>query len=82
MGGHRFDLVEGDGVIYKGCDVLHWRDKCNGPPDYYSGQLFCHFVRANGPFVEFAGDGRWPANDNNEIILPFERNRMFKMYNK
>ena len=82
MGGHRFDLAEGDGVIYKGCDILHWRDKCNGPPDYYSGQLFCHFVKANGSFVEFAGDRRWPVNDNNEICLPFERNRMFKMYNK
>lgn len=82
MGGQRFDLAEGDGVIYKGCDVMHWRDKCDGPPDYYSGQVFCHFVRASGPYVDHAGDRRWPINDNNEISLPFHRSRMFKMYNK
>lgn len=82
MGGMRYDLAEGDGVIYKGCDVMHWREPCNGPPDYYSGQVFCHFVRVNGPNVEFAGDKRWAKNENNQLILPFFRNRMKKMYNK
>ena len=76
MAGHRFDLAEGDGVVYKGCDLLHWRKPCDGPDDYYSGQVFCHFVRANGPYAEFAGDKRW------EEQHPFVRNRMIDMYRK
>lgn len=56
MGGQRFDLSEGDGVIYKGCDVEHWRDKCDGPDGYYSGQVFLHYVRKNGPYVSEVGD--------------------------
>jgi hypothetical protein len=55
-GGKRFDLAEGDGVVYLGCDVEHWRKKCKGPPDYYSGQAFFHFVRKNGPYAEHAND--------------------------
>lgn len=76
MAGHRFDLAEGDGVMYKGCDLLHWRKPCDGPDDYYSGQVFCHFVRANGPFTKFAGDERWSGQH------PFVRNRMTDMYRK
>jgi len=76
MAGHRYDLAEGDGVVYKGCDLLHWRKPCDGPEDYYSGQVFCHFVRANGPYPEFAGDRRWNGQH------PFVRNRMIDMYRK
>lgn len=56
MGGQRFDLAEGDGVIYPGCDVEHWREKCDGPDGYYAGQVFLHFVRKNGPYVSEVGD--------------------------
>jgi hypothetical protein len=56
MGGQRFDLGEGDGVIYPGCDIEHWRDKCDGPEGYYAGQVFLHFVRKNGPYAVEAGD--------------------------
>jgi hypothetical protein len=47
-GPYRYDLSEGDGVIYKGCDIEHWRNACDGPNDYYSGQAFFHFVKKNG----------------------------------
>lgn len=56
MGGKRVDLGEGDGVIYPGCDIEHWRNKCDGPDDYYSGQVFLHFVRKHGQYVSEAGD--------------------------
>jgi hypothetical protein len=55
-GTERFDLSEGDAVIYTGCDVPHWRDICDGPTNYYSGQLFLHYVRKNGPYADHAGD--------------------------
>ena len=58
MGDKRFDLAEGDGVIYKGCDIEHWREKCDGPENYLSGQAFFHFVKANGEHSEFANDKR------------------------
>jgi hypothetical protein len=56
MGGQRFDLGEGDAVIYPGCGVEHWRDVCAGPDGYYSGQVFLHFVRKEGEFASQAGD--------------------------
>lgn len=77
MGGKRFDLGEGDGVIYKGCDVEHWREACNGPDGYVSGQAFFHFVRESGEFKEFAGDRRW---DNQST--PYIRGRQLLLESK
>lgn len=54
----RYDLAEGDGVLYMGCHANHWREACQGPSDYYSGQLFLHYVRKNGQFAEHASDKR------------------------
>ncbi|CAB4140528.1 hypothetical protein UFOVP405_51 [uncultured Caudovirales phage] len=58
MGNQRFDLGEGDGVIYKGCDIEHWRDKCDGPENYVSGQAFFHFVKKKGNNAEWKNDKR------------------------
>lgn len=55
MGGRRVDMAEGDAVIYKGCEVEHWRNVCDGPEEYYSGQAFLHYVRANGPYASEHG---------------------------
>ena len=55
-GGQPFYLAEGDGVIYRGCDIEHWRDACDGPEGYYSGQAFFHFVSKDGPYASEAGD--------------------------
>lgn len=66
MGGKRFDLGECDGVLYKGCEVEHWRDVCLGPDNYMSGQVFLHYVRENGQYANEAGDKRWQE-------LPFTR---------
>lgn len=48
----------GDAVIYKGCDVLHWRDEWEAPPKAMYGQVFLHYVDANGPHAEWQFDGR------------------------
>jgi hypothetical protein len=69
----RYDLAEGDGVLYYGNDQFHWRNTCEGPEGYYSAQLFLHYVKANGKYTKHAGDNRWP----NEI--PFKRNRTILM---
>lgn len=76
MGNKRFDLSEGDAVIYPGCDVEHWRDKCDGPEGYYSGQVFIHFVRKNGPFAKEVGDSK------NRDVFSYMQNRTFLMETK
>lgn len=51
-------LKPGDMVIYKGCDLPHWRK----PFEYFKScwhvQGFFHFVDANGPYTEFKYDKR------------------------
>ena len=54
--GTRVDLAEGDGVLYHGMDQEHWRDKCDGPDGYYSGQVFLHYVYADGEHADQVGD--------------------------
>lgn len=76
MGGQRFDLAEGDGVIYPGCDVEHWRESCDGPEGYYSGQVFLHFVRKNGQFASEVGDNSIRNN------FSFHKSRTFLMEGK
>ena len=47
-------LEEGDAVLYKGCEVDHWRES------YTEGtklaQVFLHYVDANGPYTEWKND--------------------------
>lgn len=51
-----YDLDDGDAVIYRGCDLEHWREQCEGPEKYVMGQVFTHFVDKNGPKSGFAYD--------------------------
>ena len=54
--GQRVDLAEGDGLLYLGKEQKHWRDKCDGPDGYYSGQVFLHYVYADGEHADEGGD--------------------------
>jgi len=78
MGGKRYDMAESDAVLYRGCDIEHWRDACNGPDGYYSGQVFLHFVRKDGPHADHACDttNRQPWENM------FYKHRTFLMENK
>jgi hypothetical protein len=64
-------LPDGGGIIYKGCEILHWRNPLESkynkyqkfarkllrkPDDTYHHQVFFHYVRANGPRVHCAND--------------------------
>jgi hypothetical protein len=68
MGNKRFDIAEGDAVLYKGCDVEHWRNVCDGPEGYYSGQAFLHYVRKNGQYADEFGDLKNRNIDRNHFI--------------
>jgi len=55
MEGKEVELENGDAVIYKGCDLEHWREEFKG--DWHS-QVFIHYVNKNGPHKEWFKDKR------------------------
>lgn len=48
----------GDAVVYRGCDVTHWRDEWIAPKGSLYGQVFLHYVDENGPYAEWQFDTR------------------------
>lgn len=49
----------GDAIIYRGCEVDHWRDTFDAGPTSYQVQAFFHYIDKNGPFYpEYAYDKR------------------------
>lgn len=49
----------GDLIVYKGCEVTHWREPFDAGPKSYQVQAFFHYIDKNGPFYpEFAYDKR------------------------
>ena len=53
-----FHLDEGDALIYRGCEIEHWREMFEAPEGSYHIQGFFHFVDANGPNANEKLDGR------------------------
>jgi hypothetical protein len=53
MDGKKVNLKPGDGVIYRGCEIEHWREAYEG--DYHI-QAFLHYVDANGKYANYKGD--------------------------
>ena len=53
--GTGFEINTGDLVMYRGCELNHWRPPYKGK---WQVQVFFHFVDANGPHKDHAMDGR------------------------
>jgi len=49
------ELQPGDGVIYKGCDLDHWREPFKGNNH---AQVFLHYTNLNGPYGHIKFDGK------------------------
>lgn len=49
-------LNPGDAVIYKGCDIYHWRNKMTSAR--LNAQFMLHYVDKNGLFAEYQWDKR------------------------
>lgn len=75
MSDSRIDMAEGDAVLYLGRQIKHWRNTCDGPENYYSGQVFLHYVKKQGEFAGEAGDMK---NRNLDQIC-FVKNRTYLM---
>jgi hypothetical protein len=50
-----FALEPGDGLVYKGIETPHWRDRFTGER---AAQVFMHYVDQEGQFKEWAFDKR------------------------
>lgn len=51
----------GDGVVYMGCDVEHWREPMRADEGSYQIQAFFHYVHAAGQFAELCRFDARPA---------------------
>lgn len=51
-------LSPGDAVIYKGCDVPHWRNPMVQCGCTANAQIMLHYVDVNGSFSDYKLDGR------------------------
>lgn len=49
------ELEAGDGMLYKGIEVPHWREAFRGE---HAAQVFLHYVDRNGPHTEWKYDKR------------------------
>lgn len=65
--GKAYGMDPGEGIIYKGCDQVHWRDplvytpweheKLPEPPNLVHSQVFLHYIEAGGQYdPEHKGD--------------------------
>lgn len=56
--GAKCSMKSGDMIVYRGCEVEHWREIFAAPDGSYHSQVFFHFVDANGPYAEYKFDRR------------------------
>jgi len=50
----KVESEQGDGVVYLGCQTLHWRQRFTGNT---LGQVFLHYVITDGPLAAHSFDG-------------------------
>ncbi len=51
-------LEPGDAIVYRGCEIEHWREQLSAPEYSYHIQAFFHYVDANGPNADQQLDKR------------------------
>ena len=66
--GEEIILEVGDAIIYRGCDIEHWRDTFLGN---IQSQVFLHYNDMNGPFIDYNRYDNRPA-----LGLPKEFNEI------
>tara|TARA_R100000951_G_C2642170_1_gene181338 strand:- start:248 stop:835 length:588 start_codon:yes stop_codon:yes gene_type:complete len=51
-------LNAGDALVYRGCDLLHWRKPMNETKTKLNAQFMLHYVDKTGPYSICKWDGR------------------------
>ena len=75
---HELILSAGDAVIYRGCDVEHWRNAYTGQ---FCSQMFLHYVYEDGKYADRYFDRKNeekileqkklpPKSNNNPVLTP------------
>lgn len=66
--GHQTDIKtdEGDGIVYNGIEVRHWREPCH--LDYHIG-AFLHYVDADGIYKGYVNDGRLHSYKKQRVVV-------------
>ena len=65
MGDMPIIIKPGDGVIYKGAEIEHWRPIFTQPSNCWHHQLFIHYVDLNGPFANLQEESNQENIKNN-----------------
>lgn len=84
----KLDMEIGDAMLYRGCEMYHWRDEYK--EGKWQAQVFLHYVDANGPYKEWIYDKRGklnlPSNDDltmwfyNDILTEKDCDMLVKLY--
>lgn len=84
MAGNKVELNPGDLVIYRGCDLEHWREPFDVGDDVWQVQGFFHYVDQNGPKAEWKWDKRQSIGQvfKHNRIQSQESERVLKPYIK
>ena len=54
-------------VVYRGCDLDHWRDTFSLDEDVWHVQGFFHFVDQNGPYSDYKYDKRNSIGEKRKV---------------
>ena len=68
MGDTPIIIESGDGVIYKGAKIDHWRPVFNQPQGCWHHQLFIFYVDKNGPNKDLEEELTQEKIDSNKIL--------------
>lgn len=65
----KIEIKVGDAVLYRGCELYHWRDEYK--EGKWQAQVFLHYVDANGPNKEWIYDKRKNLNlpSDNDLTM-------------
>ncbi|GAA6615576.1 hypothetical protein [Scytonema sp. NUACC26] len=63
-GDSKIYLNPGDALVYRGCEVEHWRESFDGE---HQVQIFLHYVEQNGPNAEWRFDKRSQLGTNKPV---------------
>lgn len=68
MDGKEIVQSVGDGALYQGCEVYHWRKPFKGS-EYI--QVFLHYVDANGPYKDYVHDSHLKHSTEQELSYKY-----------
>jgi hypothetical protein len=69
MDGKPYVQEPGDLIIYRGCDLDHWREIFTAPDGSHHSQVFLHYVDKNGPFPDYKWDQRPYIGFKNQKVI-------------